>query len=64
MSRRDRRGEPAAEGAGHASGHRRVGPPPTMAGPPAMERAKPAHDQPWIPKSGLIGRSRRSARRG
>ena len=30
---------------------------------PHLEDVPPAHDQPWIPKSGLVGRLRRSARR-
>jgi hypothetical protein len=47
----------------HAPGKRRLFPPRT-----AERAAKPApatrmHDQPWVPTSGLVGRSRRSARR-
>lgn len=30
---------------------------------PHLGDVPPPHDQPWIPKSGLVGRLRRSARR-
>lgn len=50
-------------GPGHAPGHRHPGPPPDVPSPRSAEPGHP-HDQPWIPKGGLVGRSRRSQRRG
>ena len=50
--------------AAHAEGHRHLGPAPEVPCPRHRTAGKPVHDQPWIPKSGLVGRSRRSARRG
>jgi hypothetical protein len=52
-------GDPA-----HAPGKRHIGPAPTGAGAPSSGPAKRGHDQPWVPTSGLVGRTRRSARRG
>jgi len=31
--------------------------------PDAEQQAPPPHDQPWVPRSGLVGRFRRSPRR-
>lgn len=50
-------------GPGHAPGHRHLGPPPDVPAPRTAEPGRP-HDQPWVPKGGLVGRSRRSQRRG
>lgn len=50
----------------HAPGKRHKGPPPEDALPPrrVAKGAKPVHHQPWIPTNGLVGRKRRSPRRG
>lgn len=64
MSRRTRRTNPAEAGAGHAQGHRHLGPPPAQPEPSPSGHIKRSHDQPWVPTSGLVGRFRRSARRG
>jgi hypothetical protein len=45
----------------HAPGHRHLGPPPEEPVPPD-ETLEPAHDQPWVPTSGLTDRKRRSPR--
>lgn len=50
-------------GPGHAPGHRHLGPPPDAPAPHPADPGRP-HDQPWVPKGGLVGRSRRSQRRG
>ncbi len=50
--------------AAHAPGKRRLGLPMTPPGQPAAQAPRRGHDQPWIPTSGLVGRTRRSARRG
>lgn len=49
--------QPAAEQgvAEHGHGHPGVA-------EPAEPELPPRHDQPWIPKSGLVGRKRRSPR--
>lgn len=47
---------------GRAPGHRHAGPPPEPRSWDDRMRGKPSHDQPWIPKSGLVGRIRRSPR--
>ena len=49
--------EPAVTG--HARGHRHLPPPPREAAPKGVT-PKRGHDQPWVPKSSLAGRSRRS----
>lgn len=38
------------------------GPPPKLTAPHPMP-AHPAHDQPWIPTGGLVGRKRRNERK-
>jgi hypothetical protein len=48
----------------HAPGKQHLGRVRTLAGFARNEPAKRPHDQPWVPTSGLVGRSRRSARRG
>jgi hypothetical protein len=48
----------------HAPGKRHIRPTRTPVDVPRNEPAKRMHDQPWLPTSGLVGRSRRSARRG
>jgi hypothetical protein len=48
----------------HAPGKRRLGPPPSVARSRQGMVAARTHDQPWVPTSGLVGRTRRSARRG
>lgn len=52
---------PEHEDPAHAPGHRHLGPPPDTEEPPA-ESTEPAHDQPWVPTSGLTDRQRRSPR--
>jgi hypothetical protein len=47
----------------HAPGKRRMGPPPIAARAARATPARRTHDQPWVPTSGLVGRTRRSARR-
>jgi hypothetical protein len=49
--------------AGHAPGHRRLGPPPKVRMPRRAVLRK-SHDQPWVPTGGLTDRLRRSERRG
>ena len=63
---RDRRTEPRADAVdrAHAPGKRNLGPAPGAAHLPAAPAGGHAQHQPWVPTSGLIGRSRRSARRG
>jgi len=48
----------------HAPGKAHRGAPPAAKQRAEANPAAPAHDQPWVPTSGLVGRSRRSARRG
>lgn len=48
----------------HAPGKRGKGPPPATVSSPRAAPPTRTHDQPWVPSSGLVGRSRRSARRG
>ena len=47
----------------HAPGKRRIGRVADEAAPPKVRLERPRH-QPWVPTSGLVGRQRRSARRG
>lgn len=47
----------------HAPGKRRLARATAMATPPSARVARSKH-QPWVPTSGLVGRKRRSARRG
>ena len=47
----------------HAPGKRRTGPVAGSVAPPQVRLERRRH-QPWIPTSGLVGRKRRSARRG
>lgn len=75
MSHKSRRRHPAKpakqeplrlqpdEQTGHGPRQRRGGPPPRAEEPHQESHAAAAHDQPWLPTSGLVGRSRRSARR-
>lgn len=56
------RGLPGLDPA-HAPGKRRLGP--TADAPtPRQVRIERTRHQPWVPTSGLVGRKRRSARRG
>ena len=48
----------------HAPGKRHRGPPAQQAPEHRDPPEKRSHDQPWVPTSGLVGRPRRSARRG
>ena len=48
----------------HAEGKRKLGPPPEVKQRPTGAKAKQRRNQPWVPTSGLVGRKRRSARRG
>ena len=56
------RGLPGADPA-HAPGKRRLGPTADSATPQQVRIERRRH-QPWVPTSGLVGRKRRSARRG
>jgi hypothetical protein len=47
----------------HAEGKRHVELPSSARTPTSKAAGKRQHDQPWVPKSGLVGRTRRSARR-
>ncbi|MFP5487560.1 MAG: hypothetical protein ACLGHQ_04560 [Acidimicrobiia bacterium] len=47
----------------HAPGKRRLGRTADVA-TPRQVRVERARHQPWVPTSGLVGRTRRSARRG
>ena len=47
----------------HAPGKRRIGRVADAATPPQVRLERRRH-QPWVPTSGLVGRTRRSARRG
>ena len=47
----------------HAPGKRKIGPMADQAAPPRVRVERRRH-QPWVPTSGLVGRKRRSARRG
>lgn len=47
----------------HAPGKRRLGPTADAATPQQVRIERRRH-QPWVPTSGLVGRTRRSARRG
>ncbi len=53
------RGDPA-----HAPGKHHLAPLPGTGRAAPRTGAVPPHDQPWVPTSGLVGRTRRSARRG
>lgn len=55
------RGMPVEDPA-HAPGKRRIGRPADAATPHQVRLERGRH-QPWIPTSGLVGRTRRSARR-
>jgi hypothetical protein len=48
----------------HAPGKRGLGPPQETAHMPPPAQVERTRHQPWVPTSGLIGRTRRSARRG
>jgi len=48
----------------HAEGKRHVALPDREAAPKARPTGPGGHHQPWVPTSGLVGRTRRSARRG
>jgi hypothetical protein len=48
----------------HAPGKRRRGPPPEQGRAAGEEPGRRRQHQPWVPTSGLVGRTRRSARRG
>lgn len=54
---------PLADSASHGPQERPGGPPPQTEEPHEQPHGRKAHDQPWLPTSGLVGRSRRSARR-
>lgn len=64
MTRRKRSHEQAGRDAAHAEGHRHLGPPPGEPQPAVIETSKVPANQPWVPRSGLVGRIRRSPRRG
>ena len=48
----------------HSPGKRKRGPAPVEINAPVEHELEQKQDQPWIPTSGLVGRKRRSARRG
>lgn len=55
--------DPRHEDPAHAPGKRKRGAPPGAKGAkPGAETRSDQHDQPWVPTSGLVGRSRRSPR--
>jgi hypothetical protein len=62
MTKRANKPEGPARGAdpAHAPGKAKRGAPPAVATPPQAEHDPGQHDQPWVPTSGLVGRSRRS----
>lgn len=64
MTKRDQRPQPGpakGDDPAHAPGKRKRGAPPAMGRTaPKSEPASGQHDQPWVPTSGLVGRSRRS----
>ena len=55
-------GQPVQDPA-HAPGKRRIGRPADETMPHRVRLERRRH-QPWVPTSGLVGRKRRSARRG
>jgi len=48
----------------HAPGKRKKGPPVEPEGEPTEADLEPRRHEPWVPTSGLVGRKRRSPRRG
>lgn len=53
-----------AEDPAHAPGKRKLGPPANAGKAPHDPLTESHKHQPWVPTSGLVGRKRRSARRG